>query len=462
MADDKYKRPLKLKTRAFDRNLAMARMGVIAGTQFAGHTVRNFFRGREARAESDRTFYREQAQYLADELGRLKGSVMKVGQMLSVYGQYFMPPEALEVLRGLQDDSPPVAWSELEPVVRERLGEERLAELEIDPAPLAAASLGQVHRARRVADGRELCVKIQYPGLAEAIDSDIRTLTHIVRISRLVPRGVELHSVMDEVRDMIYREVDYAHELAMTRAYRDRLADDDRFIVPEVFPEYSTETVLVTSYEPGEHVQSAAVQGLSQARRNRLAENALQLFFHEFFDWGRVQTDPHFGNYRVRLDADGRDRIVCIDFGAVRGFEPDFLEAYYDIVAGAYARDRERVIRGAKGIGLLRPDSPRSVLDAFAEVGFLMIEPFSESPPAELVTADGAYRWGESDLPWRVSRAISRAAISRWFRIPPREIVFLHRRLGGVFVLMAVLRAELHGRPLLGEYLQRVSEPDGE
>lgn len=456
MPDDKYKRPLKLKTRAFDRNFAMARMGVIAGSQYAGHTVRNFFRGKEARAASDRTFYREQAEYLADELGRLKGSVMKVGQMLSVYGQYFMPPEALEVLRGLQDDSPPVDWAELEPVVAQRMERKRLAELEIDPEPLAAASLGQVHRARRKSDGRELCIKIQYPGLAEAIDSDIRTLTHIVRLARLVPRGVELHSVMDEVRDMIYREVDYAHELAMTRAYGDRLAGDDRFVVPEVFPEYSTDTLLVTSYEPGEHVQSKAVQSLSQERRNRLAENALHLFFLEFFDWGRVQTDPHFGNYRVRLDKNGNDQLVCIDFGAVRGFEPDFLEGYYDIVVGAYRQDRERLIRGAKGIGLLRPDSPRHVLDAFAEVGFLMIEPFADEPPAELVRADGAYRWGESDLPWRVSRAISRAAISRWFRIPPREIVFLHRRLGGVFVLMAVLRAELHGRPLLGDYLQHV------
>lgn len=456
MSDNKQKRPLKLKTSAFDRNLAMARMGVIAGTQFAGHTVRNLFRDKEGRAESDRTFYREQAQFLADELGRLKGSVMKVGQMLSVYGQYFMPPEAIEVLRGLQEDSPPVAWEELAPLVAERLGDKRLAELEIDPEPLAAASLGQVHRVRRRSDGRELCIKIQYPGLAEAIDSDIRTLTHIVRLARLVPRGVELHSVMDEVRDMIYREVDYAHELAMTRAYRERLAGDDRFVIPEAFPEYCTDTVLTTSYEPAEHVQSPAVQNLPQERRNRLAESALYLFLDEFFVWGRVQTDPHFGNYRVRLDDGGKDRLVCIDFGAVRGFEPDFLEAYYEIVAGAYYGDRERLIRGAKGIGLLRPESPRRVLDAFADVGFLMIEPFSENPPAELLTADGAYRWGESDLPRRVSMAISRAAISRWFRIPPREIVFLHRRLGGVFVLLSVLGAEIHGRPILEEYLRNL------
>lgn len=435
----------------------MARMSVVAGTQMAGHTVRNLFRSKQAREESDRQFYIEQAEYLADELGRLKGSVMKVGQMLSVYGQYFMPPEAIEVLQSLQDDSPPVAWKELEPVVAERMGAKRMAELEIDREPLAAASLGQVHRARRRSDGRELCIKIQYPGVAEAINSDITTLTRLVRMARLVPQGVELNSVMHEVREMIYREVDYVHELRMTREYAERLADDDRFVVPEVFPEYSTDMLLVTSYEPGLNVRSEAVTSLSQERRNYLGRNALDLFFAEFFDWGRVQTDPHFGNYRVRLSEDGQDQLVLLDYGAVREFEPAFRDSYLEIVTGAYQGDADQIVDGAVGIGLLRPDSPQSVFDNFAEVGFLMVEPFTEHPPDRLLSAEGAYRWGDSDLPRRVSTAMSRAALSRWFRVPPREIVFLHRRLGGVFVLLSVLDAEIEGHPVLADNLARVN-----
>src|SRR5699024_8689330 len=162
---------------------------------------------------------------------------------------------------------------------------ERRAELEIDPQPLAAASLGQVHRGRRKADGRELCIKIQYPHLADAIDSDIRTLRRIMRVARIVPRGVDLDAIMAEVREMIYHEVDYNRELRLTREFGQRLATDDRFVVPEVFPEYSGDNVLVTSYEAASHVQSDAVQQLSQTRRNRLAENALHLLFTEFFQW---------------------------------------------------------------------------------------------------------------------------------------------------------------------------------
>lgn len=454
-SDRKDRKPLKLKTGSFDRNAAMARMGMVAGAQFAGHTLGNMFRSSESKARRNRDFYVRQAQFLADELGQLKGSVMKVGQMLSVYGQYFMPPEAIEVLRSLQDDSPPVAWEELAPIVAERLGENRLAEIEIDPEPLAAASLGQVHRARRKSDGLELCVKIQYPRLADAIDSDIRTLTQIVRLARLVPKGMELNAIMEEVREMIYREVDYDRELRMTREFAERLADDERYVVPQVFPEYSTETVLVTSFESAHHVQSDAVTEISQERRNDLARNALDLFFREFFVWGMVQTDPHFGNYKIRLREDGPDQMVLLDFGATREFAPRFLGAYYDVVTGAFEKDAKRLIDGAIGINLLRRDSPQHVFDAFAKVGMLMIEPFADDAPDELLDADGAYCWGESDLPFRVSRAVSDAAISRWFRIPPREIVFLHRRMGGVFVLMAVLDARIDTRDMLASYLYR-------
>lgn len=452
-SDEGRRKPLKLKTGSFDRNAAMARMGVMAGASFAGHTLGNLFRSKEEREQRNREFYVKQAQFLADELGQLKGSVMKVGQMLSVYGQYFMPPEAIEVLRSLQDDSPPVAWEDLEPVVVERLGRKRLSEIEIDPEPLAAASLGQVHRARRKADGRELCIKVQYPRLADAIDSDIRTLTNIVRLARLVPKGVELTSIMEEVREMIYREVDYDRELRMTREFSERLAGDERYVVPEVFPEYSTETVLVTSFEGADHVQSDRVKQLPQARRNALGESALNLFFLEFFDWGIVQTDPHFGNYKVRVNDDGTDQLVLIDFGATREFAPRFLGSYYNTVAGAFEGDAKKLIDGAIGINLLRRDSPQHVFDDFAKVGMLIIEPFRKQPPPELSTVDGEYKWGESDLFWRVSKAVQDAAISRWFRIPPREIVFLHRRLGGVFVLLSVFNTELNSHDLLAQYL---------
>jgi predicted unusual protein kinase regulating ubiquinone biosynthesis (AarF/ABC1/UbiB family) len=446
-----------LKTRPFERNLALTRMGLSAGARIAAHEFGNLFRSRDARTASDGTFYVEQARRLADELGRLKGSVMKVGQMLSLYGQYFLPPEAVDVLAGLQDDTPPVDWRALEPVIKRSLGR-ALAELEVDPQPLASASLGQVHRARRKADGFELVLKVQYPGVADAIESDISTLSRLIAMTRLAPRGLNLEPVYAEVKEMLHREVDYLAEMEHIKRYRELLKGDDRYVVPLVLEEYSSDQVLAMSYEAGLSAREAPVQALPQARRNALAHAALDLFLRELFDWGMVQTDPHFGNYKIRIDRAqttisdrngglspiNPDRIVLLDFGATRLFGRGFVESYREMLRGAVLRDRAMTRRGAEGIGAMQPEFPKPVLDAFVELCELIVEPF---------VADDDYDWGASDLPRRVGDKIARAAITRYFRIPPREIVFLHRRLSGVFILLAALHARWNARPVLQRHL---------
>lgn len=430
-----------LKTRPFERNLALTRMGVTAGARIAAHEFANLFRGRASRADSNRTFYAGQARVLADELGQLKGSVMKVGQMLSLYGQYFLPPEAVEVLAGLQDNTPPVEWKSLAPVLKRALGR-ALAELEINPVPLASASLGQVHRARRKADGADLVLKVQYPGVADAIESDISTLARLIAMTRLAPRGLNLEPVYAEVREMLHREVDYLAEIDHVRRFADKLAGDARYVVPRAFEEYCSDQVLALSYESGLSVRDSRVRALPQTRRNALAEAALDLFLRELFDWGMVQTDPHFGNYRIRLD-EGGDRIVLLDFGATRLFGRGFVQSYRLMLRGALADDGAAVLRGAEGIGLMSGDFPAPVVQAFVELCELIVEPFR----------GGAYDWGASDLPRRVGEKIARNALTRYFRIPPREIVFLHRRLAGVFILLAALGARWDARPLLQRHL---------
>ncbi len=448
----------KLRTSPLARNLTMAKIGLVAGSQIAAHEALNLFRGQAARQASDRSFYTRQAGYLRDELGKLKGSIMKVGQMLSLYGQYFMPPEAVSVLASLQDNTPPVDWSVVRPQIEQSLGSRRVTELEIDARPLASASLGQVHIAYRKSDGRKLCMKVQYPGVGDAIDSDIRSLTRVIQLAQVIPKGISLGPIMEEVREMLHQEVDYGRELRMTEWYYDKLKHAPRYVVPEVIEDYCTDDILTTSFEEASHVHSPEVQGLAQERRNRIALAALELFFNEFLRWGRVQTDPHFGNFKVRVDPNGKnDRLVLIDFGATRDFSRPFLNAYRDIIAGAAADDRDITLRGAEAIGLMRAKFGDSVRDTFVEVCRLIIEPFTEAtperPPREWLTLSGEYKWGDTDLPRRASAAVTRAAMSRYFRVPPREIVFLHRRLAGVFILVATLRAQLSARPLLLSYL---------
>lgn len=440
----------RLKTGALERNIALTRLGLGAGAKIAAHSLANIFRGEMRRDEADRAFYQRQARILADELGQLKGSVMKAGQMLSLYGQYFLPEEAVQVLSGLQDNTPPVDWAVVSPVLERALGRARLRELEIETVPMAAASLGQAHRARRRRDGLELCVKIQYPGVADAIESDIRTLSRLLLLTRLAPKGLDLAPVFAEVREMLHREVDYAAERRFTEDFAARLAADARFVVPRVLPEYSSDRVLTTTFEQGLHVRDAAVQGLSQAARNRLGADFLELFLREFFEWGLVQSDPHFGNYRIRLEPGRAARIVLLDFGATRSFSRPFIEAYAGIVAGALHRDRKRLLEGARAIGLMHAQMPAPVLTAFCELCETIVEPFSGQ----------RYDWGASDLPLRTGRMAALNSLSVHFRVPPREIVFLHRRMAGVFIMLATLRAVLDGRPELLRALGVLGSPE--
>ncbi|HEU0195945.1 MAG TPA: AarF/ABC1/UbiB kinase family protein [Nevskiaceae bacterium] len=453
----------RLKTGAIQRDLAITRLSVGAGSQIAAHTLLNVFRTASGRDAANRAFYERQARALADQLGQLKGGVMKAGQMLSLYGQYFLPPEAVKVLSELQDSTQPVDWAVVRPVLERQIGRERMAELQIDKDPIGAASLGQVHHARRRSDGLELAVKIQYPGVAAAIDSDVRTLSNIVLFTRLAPKGLSLGPVFSEVREMLHREVDYLAERRFTQDYHRRLADDSRFIVPRVLDEYSGPEVLTTSFEKGVSVRDPSVQQLSQTRRNRLGRAMVEVFLREFFDWHQVQSDPHFGNYRFRLGAaeDGsEDRIVLLDFGATRQFSLPFVQSYAKIVEGAIARDGRRVLDGATAIGLMHERFPREVLEAFVRMCELIVEPFNDhvrdGTPPQLLNAQGEYRWGPSDLPMRVGNEAGRNALSRYFRIPPREIVFLHRRLAGVFIICSVLRAEFNARDTLLKTLAAV------
>ena len=442
-----------LETRPLFRNLAISRLGVGVGLRLGGHLLANAFRDDRGRDAADRAFYREQAAALAAELGRLKGSAQKAGQLLALLGQDVLPPEALATLAELNELSRPVAWSTLEPALRRALGRERMAELEFDETPIGAASLGQVHRARRRADGAQLCFKVQYPGVAEAIDSDVQSLGRLLMLSRIAPRDLDLHPLLGELRRLLHQEADYARERAFTEDYARRLAGDARFVVPRIYPEYSTPRVLAMSYEDGLGVQDAAVQALPLERRNRLAEALMELFLDEFFRWRVVQTDPNFGNYRFRLDATGHDRIVLLDFGATRGFSQSFVDGYRDIVLGALFRDTPRVVRGSIHLRMLRPKLPQEIYDGYALACRTLVEPFNDhardGTPKALLNERGEYRWRGSDMLGRASAATARNAMTVHFRLPPPELVFLNRRLMGTFLMLGALGAELNARELL-------------
>lgn len=434
----------KIKEGAFSRGFALARVSMSAGAKAASHAVGTLFTAEEDKPEKLKALVLSQIDLLTRELGELKGSVMKVGQMLSMYGEHFLPPEANALLKSLQSQSPPLEWSAIEKVLKRQLTPEQLAMVEIEHEPLASASMGQVHLARRKSDGRLLAMKIQYPGVDQAIEGDLKALRSMLSMAKLLPRGPNYDELFKEVRTMLRQEVDYARELALTDEFRKALSDDPRYIVPETVPELSTKRVMTTTFEEGIPVDSAEVLGLSQERRNALGATALELYFRELFKLKMMQTDPHFGNYRVRLGKDGApDRLVLFDFGAVRKFPQAFLKPYYQMVGGAYRGDREELWAGARELGFILEGDPQALLDHFADLCFLIVEPFGE----------GLYDWGATDLPKRVTAKGAQMVWGFKLRTPPREVVFLDRKMGGIFIFLSVLKVRLNARELLDRYI---------
>ena len=380
---------------------------------------------------------------------------------MALYGEHFLPEEVTEALHTLEDQTTSLEWPAIERVLKAELGEGRLSELDIDPEPIGAASLGQVHRAVRRSDGLELVLKVQYPGVADAVDSDLNAVAHLLKVARLVSFGPEFNDWLEEVREMMHREVDYRLEARTTEKFRQMLSHDPRFVVPRVLAEFSTDHVIASTYEHGHSVSSVAVRELPLERRSALGQAALELFFRELFEWGEIQTDPNFGNYRIRIAGEQggdseTDRIVLLDFGAVQSYSSDFLKPVIQMIRASYEEDLEQVVEGGIKLRFMSRDWPAEVLDKFGKVCMSVLEPLAKDRsqwPDYAVNSHGQYRWKQSDLPSRVAKQAARSAISRYFRVPPKEFVFLNRKLIGVYTFIAVLHSEFNGEDLLRKYL---------
>jgi predicted unusual protein kinase regulating ubiquinone biosynthesis (AarF/ABC1/UbiB family) len=433
----------KIKSSVFARGLSLARLTLNTGAQLAGHGLSTLLSEDSVKNEKWNEFLKQQANSFSQEMGELKGSIMKAGQMLSMFGEYFLPPEANQFLKTLQSQSPALEWPEIEKALKKNMPAEKLAELEIDPQPIGSASLGQVHKAKIKKPGQWIALKIQYPGVDKAIDSDLKAMRSFLSLSKLLPRNLQTDHLFEEVRMMLHQEMDYSLEMTATKQYGERLKGDTKYVVPEVIEEFCFPKIIATSFETGLSADDPLIQSLPIERRNKIALNFLELYFKELFDWGVVQTDPHLGNYRIRLSPSGSDQIVLLDFGAVRAYSPEFMDQYRKMVKSAVLNDDGALKDAALNLKFLSKEDDPQLIQMFVDFCHAMVEPF----------ASGVYDWKSSDLPPRLTRKVFQMIQKFHLRPPPREVIFLDRKIGGVFIFLGILNSKFDGRPLLNKYL---------
>jgi len=330
------------------------------------------------------------ARELVEQLGQMRGAAMKVGQVLSTIDFTALPEEEREhfkqTLAALRDDVPPLPFRQVEKLLRDELGERPSAVFaSFEEEAFAAASIGQVHRAV-THDGRAVAVKVQYPGVAEAVDTDLRNLTLLLPLVKRLAPGLDVKALYGELRERIAEELDYELEAQNQRAIARAHRGHPFAVVPAVLTELSARRVLVTELLVGERFE--AVKRRDAATRDRFGEMVFRFYFGLVHHMGRVSGDPHPGNYLLLEDG----RVGFLDFGLMRVLEREYLDAESAIAVAVEERDAASVHALLARLGYLpEPDTfvPEDLLGQLAAMGAWYMEPgarrFSPQWVAELL-----------------------------------------------------------------------------
>ena len=447
-----------LKTSGFERRLSIAKTSLNIGRRWAGNSMSGIFLDKDTRTKRNQEFMEAQANYVVEELGKLKGSVVKIGQMLALYGEHVLPPEITRALQTLNDDTATLSWPKIEQTLRRTL-RDKFSELEVDPVPIGTASLAQVHRATVIATGEEVVLKIQYPGVAEAIDSDLALFKRLLKVSNVVPQTRALDTWFEEIRDLLHHEVDYDAEANTTQRFYERLIDDTRYVVPKINRNYSSKRLLCMTYESGVVVTSDAVHQLSHERRNAIGQAAIEIMMQEIFVWGEMQTDPNFGNYLVRIsvNTDEIDKLVLLDFGAIRQFDDTLLTIAHNLLRAGYHHDHQAMMTSMTGYEFFDTMSDK-VRSDIAALFLLATEPFSHPDsnpniPADCLDSQKRYIWANSKLHSRISASATKAVQSFEFNLPPKEFMFISRKFIGAYTFLTVVNAHTDSEKLVKPFI---------
>jgi predicted unusual protein kinase regulating ubiquinone biosynthesis (AarF/ABC1/UbiB family) len=437
---------VKLKTGRVDRRWSLAKAGLLASARHAGRNASGWLLpAQERQAHVQKSLTRE-AIFFIQEMSKLKGSVVKVGQMMALWGDAFFPAAVAQALHALENQTAMMDWSSIHQQLAHELGPSKLREFNVQPVPIGCASLAQVHRATHLIDNAQWCFKVQYPGIAESIESDMASLTQLLYVTRLVPRTRAFEQWLNAVKAILKQEVDYHQELLAMQRFQRYLLNQPGYRVPDVFPNYCTSRVLACSFEAGVPLNSEMVLHLSQARRDRLGVLCLQLFWQEIWYWGEMQTDPNFGNYLVRLDAE-LDVLILLDFGAVYRFDPLVLKTGQQLIRALFDQDQSSVTQALYALNFLEPQSPQAVITDLYQLMKIAIEPFSVDQP---------YDWAKANLTARLINQVKQSAFSAHFKVPPKDLLFVGRKIMGAFSLLAMLGARINGYALLQGYLRKI------
>ena len=371
------------------------------------------------------------ARRVADQLVKLRGAAMKVGQLVSMESGDLLPPALADILARLRSDARAMPKSQVVGMLEANWGkgwEKQFKHFTF--TPLAAASIGQVHRALTL-DGRDLAIKIQYPGVRESINSDVDNVAGLLRMSALLPKEMDIKPLLRDAKRQLHDEADYVREGNYLHRYGELLADSPQYLLPRMHADLTTDSVLAMDYVGGVPIE--ALVSSPQIERDRVMALLFSLLMREVFEFRLVQTDPNFANYQYDIES---KRLILLDFGATRPYKATMARDYRRLIKGAMAGDRILMGEACLAIGYFDATTQEKHKNAVLDIGEQALEPFC---------AKDGYDFGASDLPERIrATSIALGLDKEFWQLPPSDAMLLHRKFGGLYLLAIRLKARVN------------------
>ncbi len=376
------------------------------------------------------------AMRLTEQLSKLRGAAMKLGQMISLDAGDLLPAELTAIMARLRDSAHYMPPSQLNQVLMAEWGKDwRKRFARFEATPIAAASIGQVHRAQ-LHDGRLIAIKVQYPGVAASIDADVDNVATLLRLSGLLPGTLNIAPLLDEAKRQLREEADYIREAEQMRRYGALLADNPAFIVPTPIAEFSSARILAMDFIAGSPIER--LEEADQITRDSAMAALLTLVLRELFEFGFMQTDPNFANYRWQADT---GRIVVLDFGAARSVAGSTITAYRRLMLAGLAEDSAALKAALLEVGFVSPvtlERHGAALDAMIAVLMAHL-----GKPELFDFADRSFVAQVRTQAEKI--AADRAA----WHVPPAETLFVQRKVSGTALLAVRLGARLPLRDMV-------------
>lgn len=377
---------------------------------------------------------------VADRLSHLRGAAMKLGQMISMDSGDMLPPELAEIMARLRQNAHRMPPQQLQKLLAEQWGKDwRKRFTRFGATPIAAASIGQVHRAV-APDGRDLAIKVQYPGVRESIDSDVDNVAALLRISNLLPPELDIAPLLAEAKNQLREEADYVREGEYLTLFGNLLADSPDYIIPVLDDEFTTDQVLAMSFVEGKAIETLVEA--PQETRDTVMRLLFGLVLREIFEFGVIQSDPNFANYRYQPET---GKLVLLDFGATRQVDAEIANDYKRLIMAAFEEDRDAVRKLALAAGFVSETAVKRHRDRIDNMIDIILGELNRP---------GLFDFSDRRFVGALSKqGMDVAADKQAWHIPPTDLLFVQRKISGMALLASRLKARIDVRAMVSDYL---------